>query len=359
VPLFLAAIRCGRRGWALISLLLVAGLLVSYGLIDAVIQKSITLDVGGEARQFRTQADTVGAALDDAGILIDPEDVIIPDLSTALHDGDVITVHKAHVVAVEADGSVRRVRTQAVHPLDVLVGQQISLAKHDRVRVDGQTYSPMALESGTWSDPVRSISVVRSVTITVIDSGIAGDHVRTIHTTQADVGRALDEAGIALYLADRVTPGLSAPIEDGLVVLIYRSLSVTVIVDGRTLDTRAAGPTVGDALAAVGIAPFGLDVTIPPETALLEPHMTIQVVRVTEDLIIETVPIPTSTIYQPQPDLARGEWIEIQAGAAGELERHIRVRYADGVETERQIVSERVIRQPVPRVVGYGKVEYE
>jgi uncharacterized protein YabE (DUF348 family) len=156
-----------------------------------------------------------------------------------------------------------------------------------------------------------------------------------------------------------VTPGLSAPIEEGLVVRIYRSLPVTVIVDGRTLDTRAAGPTVGDALAGAGIAPLGLDVTIPPETAPLEPHMTIQVVRVTEDLIVDTVPIPFSTIYRPQPGLARGKWIEIQAGAAGELERHTRVRYADGIETERQIISERVIRKPVPRVVGYGKVEDE
>jgi uncharacterized protein YabE (DUF348 family) len=359
VPLFLAAIRCGRRGWALISLLLIAGLLASYGLIDAVIHKSITVDVGGEVHPFRTQADTVGAALDDAGILIDPEDVIIPDPSSALHDGDVITVQKAHVVVVEADGTVQRIRTQAVHPLDILIGQQISLTEHDIVRVDGQAYSPMALESRTWSDPVSSISVVRSVTITVIDSGIAGDHVLTIHTTQTDVGRALDEAGIALYMADRVTPGLSAPVEEGLVVRIYRSLSVTVLVDGRTLDTRAAGPTVGDALAGVGIAPIGLDATIPPETAPLEPNMTIRVVRITEDLIIEAAPIPFSTSYRPQSDLARGEWIEIQAGVAGELERHIQVRYEDGIETERQIVSERVIRQPVPRVVGYGKADYE
>ncbi|MBN1565781.1 MAG: DUF348 domain-containing protein [Anaerolineae bacterium] len=352
----MAAIRCGRRGWVFISLLLVGALLASYNLNNLLAQKSIRVTMGSEVYRFKTQADTVGAALDEAGVLIDPEDHVSPNPTAPLHDGDTITVQKARLIAISADGTVQQVRTQATHPLDVLNNQQITIAPHDLIRVDGQTYAVAALQDRAWNTPFQTLVVLRSVPIMLIDRSADdktdSEQVQTLYTTQSDVGQALDEADITLYLADRITPDLSAPIVAGMVIEIDRSVPVTVIADGRTLDTRAVGPTVGDALAYLGLAPIDQDITIPSEDSPLEADMVIRLVRVTEDIVTETEPIPYSTDAQFEAGITCDDPIEIQPGVDGELEHHIRVRYEDGIETERQIISEQVNRQPVPRVIS-------
>jgi uncharacterized protein YabE (DUF348 family) len=352
VHLFLAAIRCGRRGWMLIGLLLAGALFASYTLNSLLAQKSITVMLGREVYRFSTEAGTVGAALNDAGIVIVPEDRVIPGLTAPLHDGDIITVQKAHTVTVGADGTVQLVRTQATHPLDVLSGQRIPVSSHDMIRVDEQTYSTAALQGRVWDDPFQTIFVLRGVKITIIDRNLTGEQMRTHYTTQTNVGRALDEAGVSLYLADRITPDLSTPVEAGMVVHIDRSVPITVIADGHILKTRAVGPTVGDALASLGLAPVDQDITIPPENNPLEPAITIQIVRVTEKIVIEVEPIPFPTRFRFGPELICEELSDIQAGTDGDVEIRLRVRYEDGVAAEREIVGERVIREPVPRVVG-------
>ncbi|MBN1200971.1 MAG: G5 domain-containing protein [Anaerolineae bacterium] len=314
---------------------------------------TITLDVSGNVRQISTRAETVDALLDEADVLIDPEDVISPATTAQLEDGMTITVRKAFAVAVEADSDVRHVRTQHTHPLDILIEQQIHIGTYDVVQVDGQDYTLEQLQNPphqSWTTPPHSIRVIRSVTLQIID----GDHTLTIHSTQADVARALDAAGLALYLADAVTPDLSAPVEDGLVVHIQRSQPVTLVADGRQISTRARGPTVGDALAAIGVAPVGQDYTIPPVDTPVEPEMEIQVIRVTEQVITEHETIPFTVIYRPSPDLPLDEQDVLQEGAEGLRERHIRVRYEDGLEVSRTVQDEWIAQPPAPRLIAYG-----
>jgi uncharacterized protein YabE (DUF348 family) len=313
-------------------------------------QKTVTLDIGGHVHRFRTHADTVQDVLAEANVLIDPEDLIDPAPETRLTGGETITVRKALVVAVEADGPARQVRTQSVHPLDVLAELSIPVGKYDVIQVDGQDFSPERLAALRWNTPVTFIRVIRSATLKVVDD----NRTLLVHTTQADVGRALDSVGLTLYLADRVTPDLSTPVYDGLSVVIERSVPVTIIADRRQFTSRAAGPTVGDALAEIGIAPVDLDYTIPSEESALEPDMTIRVVRVTEAMIIAHVSIPFDTVRQPNPGLAAGAERIVQAGADGVREQQIRVRYENGQETSRTIQDERIIESPVPRLIAYG-----
>lgn len=241
-------------------------------------RRTVTLTIGGEVRHYHTHAHTVQEVLDEAHAVIDPEDVIQPNPSAPVKNGMRITVHKAEAVALQADGRVRQVRTQAANPLTVLDEQSIRVSPYDRIQVNGQDYSPERLQAMSWNAPVTSICVVRSVTITVIDGG----EPLTVHTTQADVGRALDDAGIRMVLADRVIPDFGTPITEGMVIRIERSVPFTLIADRQQLTTRALGPTVGDALAQIGIAPLGLDYTVPPLESRLEPGMTIRLVRVSE-----------------------------------------------------------------------------
>ncbi|MBP8974723.1 MAG: DUF348 domain-containing protein [Anaerolineae bacterium] len=347
-----APARKPRRRWTRAVLIAASAALIAGGALaaDRLTRKSVTLDVGGSIQHLHTHADTVGEALQDAGIALDPEDLVHPLPQSALRDGMTITVRKAHAVALQVDGTLRQVRTQAVHPLDVLEEQAIPLGEYDVVQVNGQPYLAQQLEQIGWETPAATIRVVRSVTLKLVE----GETTQVLHTTQADVGRALDAAGVTLYLADRIVPGPSTPVADGLIIAIERSVPLTVIADGQTLATRALGPTVGDALAQVGVAPADLDTTIPPLETPLTAGMTIRVVRVSEDLTTQDEPIPFTTITRLDSTLDAGQERVIQEGADGLRRLQIRERSEDGRVMGRETVAEWIVATPIPRIVAQG-----
>ena len=313
---------------------------------------TVTISVNGVDRRVRTHAETVREALIEADVIVDPEDEVWPPLDTNLKRGTTITIQKAHAVAVRADGELRQIRTQQTHPLALLAEQGIHTSIFDEVVIDGKAFSPEWLEDQSWSVSPQSVRVVRSAAVRVEDQG----RILIIRTTQADVGRALNRAGVRLYLADAVSPALSTPISDGMTVTIERSIPVTIIADGRQLATRVRGTTVGDALAMIGIAPIGQDYTIPALDAALQADMVIEVVRVVEYVLTEQDTIPYETIYQPDPALSLDEERVIQNGVDGTLEREIWVRYENGKEVSRTVQQEVVTTPPVPCLIASGKL---
>lgn len=343
------------RSWRvrLIGVVLVVALIAALALvIDYVLQITVTIAINGQSTRFRTHADTVRGALEDAGLVIDPEDIVWPALDERLDDGDTITVRKAFAVALQVDAGTQQVHTQATHPLDILAEQGITLEDTARVQINGQIYAPDALADHSFDSPPTNIRVIHSTPLILID----GDRDPVIvHTTQTDVGRTLDAAGLALYLADRVTPDLSTAITPGLTVRIERSLPVTVIADGHTLYTRVTGATVADALLVIGLAPIGQDYTIPDLDAPLLPEMTIQLVRVTEALVTKDEPIPYITIYQPDATMPLDEKHVVQEGIDGLRTREILVRYEDGEEVSREVQQEWIVQPPTPRMIVYGE----
>lgn len=335
---------------------LIAGLLIALVVAGAAYMvyrltyKAVTLEIGGQVERVASRAETVGDLLAERRVTLAPGDKVSPAPDTPLEAGMTIAIDRAHPVVIEADGEVRRVVTVAIHPLDMLREQGIPVGAHDIVRVDGHDFSLATLERNHWELPPASILVLRSATLRVLENGT----LRVIHTTQREVGQALDEAGIDLYLADSVEPGLGAAVEDGMAVTLRRSQPVTIRVDGRTLNTRAAGLTVGDVLAAVGVAPLGEDFTEPPLEARFEAGMTIRVVRVIDRLEIETQPIPFGTVYRPDFSLPLGEERVAQPGVPGARTRQVRVRYEDGAPVERTTIGEEVAARPQAQLIAYG-----
>lgn len=331
---------------ALIALVVVGAVVVVYRLT----YKDITLEIGGQAERVASRAETVGDLLAERRVALAPGDKVSPAPDTPLEAGMTVAIDRAHPVVIEADGEVRRVVTVAIHPLDILREQGIPVGAHDVVRVDGHDFSLATLERNHWDLAPASILVLRSATLRVLENGT----LRVIHTTQREVGLALDEAGIELYLADSVEPGLGAAVEDGMAVTLRRSQPVTIVVDGRTLKARAAGLTVGDVLAAVGVAPMGEDITEPPLEARFESGMTIRVIRVIDRLEIEMQPIPFGTVYRPDFSLPLGEARVAQPGVSGVRMRQVRVRYEDGTPVERTTIGEEIAARPQAQLIAYG-----
>lgn len=333
---------------ALALVALIAAMLL---LADFVRQTAVTVTVNDTDYRFRTHADTVGAALNDAGIHVDVEDVVWPPLDAPLAEHDAITIHRAAAVAMRTENGVQHIRTQAAHPLAILAEYGIVPGPHDIVQVDGHDLTIRELAAQRWSVPPQSIRIVRGVPVTVID----GDQTVTTHTTEVDVGRALDAVGVKLYLADRVTPELSAVVTPDMTIRIERSQPITVLADGQQLATRSLGPTVGDALSGIGLAPVGQDYTIPPLDTPLDADMVIELVRVNEEVVTRDEPIPFATIYHADASLPLDEKRVIQEGIDGVRTRKIRVRYENGREVSRVVQEEWIARPPTPRMILLGE----
>ena len=92
----------------------------------------------------------------------------------------------------------------------------------------------------------------------------------------------------------------------------------------------------------------------PPETAPLPISDTIRVVRVHEEISLETEPLAFGFLTQPLDDVELDTQQVVQVGEYGLTAKRVRVVFEDGVEVARQTEDEWVAREPKPRIVGYG-----
>ncbi len=331
----------------LILLAVILGAFLLGGGLFLLTQKTIAVDVDGQVTTVRTHQVTVGAALDELGLRLAPEDALSPARDGPLEDGAVIRVRRAQKVLVEADGRVVELQTLQRVPLALLSEAGVALGRYDVVVVDGViAWDPTQL----IDHPPAYVRVIRAASVIVDDDG----EVFTLYTTEPTVGQALHAAGLTLYLADAITPEVGAPVTDGLQVTIRRSVPVTITLAGGAVRTRTLADTVGGALAETGLALVGEDYSLPPPEAPLPPDGLIRLVRVAEEVTVERREIPYQTIYRPDDTMELDEWRVIREGLPGVAERRTRIRYEDDVEVSRVEEPVRVAQPPQDEIVAYG-----
>ncbi len=104
----------------------------------------------------------------------------------------------------------------------------------------------------------------------------------------------------------------------------------------------AAGSNSSGSIAPAGSSSF----SVP-----LEEKISPQVETRTET---ETVEIPYETVTVPDASLVKGETKVTSAGEIGLRELVYEVIYTDGVETDRQLVSDTVTKSAVNRIIAEG-----
>ena len=323
-----------------------------------------TLWVNGEPQAVRTHATTVGALLEQQGLRLTPADVVWPAPETPLTPGSQIAVEQARPVTVRVRDRVLTIQTRAASPEDILAEAGIHLGPQDVVLVDGESVKPTVsaglsgervLSSRGAGRPangslVRSLEVRRAASITMSDSGVES----AFFSTAPTVGEALLQAGLQVYLGDRVFPDLGTPLVPGMSVHIVRAVPVEIQVDSRVIRVRTQAGTVGEALAREGIALMSQDYSEPsPDTAVSD-SMIIRVVRQRQEFAIEQEPIAYSTVWQPDPGMEIDQRRVLHPGEEGLTKRRIRVLIRDGAEVERQTLDEWVALEPKNQVFAYG-----
>jgi uncharacterized protein YabE (DUF348 family) len=354
--------RLGRRLIVRLPLLFLAGCMtVGYFLITA----PVSLSVNGQRWQWQTRQATVRGLLREAGLVLEPQDIVRPAPEASLGDAASVEVTLARPVTVEADGRQIRLLTHAGRLGDIAAEAGVMLKPRDELLVDGVVQAadapvPSLTEAAAgevpaWPadcrrPPSLHLVVRRSVPVTLVDGGLPV----TFYTTRATVGEALLAQGILLYLGDVVSPGLGSRVVPGLRVYVQRSAPVSVHVDGRTLHTRTLRRTVGDVLAEQGVALMGRDYTLPPVEARVVPDMTIQVVRVTEAIRIEQETTPYETEWIAAPDLPLDTQQVIQPGSDGVTKWRYRVVLENGQPVSTTLEDQWLDSVASTKVVAYG-----
>jgi uncharacterized protein YabE (DUF348 family) len=229
--------------------------------------------------------------------------------------------------------------------------------------------------------------------------------------SQPTVGDLLAAQGIEVKDTDLVTPGLDEVVTDGMDIQVVQRTPVTVTIDGVDQELLTTGDTVADALAETDYKAEGAAISPAPETSLedadgevsvvtrktvtfvgqygqdtfevtaltvgeamgkvlgdiedtdtsdvpldtiLEDGATHEVHRVREKERTETEEIPFETKTVEDDSLTEGTTKTTTEGKAGSTEKVFTDTVVDGEVTESELVSEKVVAEPVTEVVAKG-----
>lgn len=296
----------------------------------------------------RGRYETVGQVLTAAAIEWSASDWIDPAPAAPADPATVIQLRRARSVTLRTEEEGERTLLTHQATVGAFVREiGLTLQRGDQIMADGRLLSLRQLEE-TPLPAVLQVGRFRSVTL--VDNG----QQRLIHTAAQTVGQVLAEANITLYASDGVTPAADTWVTPGLVITLQRSQPVTIVADGRIIQTRSHHTNALNVVAEAGIGLVGYDFTRPgPETPLTA-GAVVEVVRVTEDFQLVDTPIPFQTMWQPTDQLELDNVVRLQAGEPGIQRQRVRLRYENGAEVSRTLDGEWVAREPLPEIIGYG-----
>lgn len=312
-------------------------------------QRRVFVDINGTVYTLHTNSKTVGAALENADIYLDAADRVSPAFDAPIVADMTINITRARQLVLEIDNEIRRIYTHEETPLDIIREQGIALDEADQLYVN---YIPLsAIGSLQDIQPVQHLRVIRSRSFTII---VDGEIIAQGETSMMTVGDLLAQQNIDLFLADHIEPAPNAILQQDQQISIQRSAVVKITVDGRDIQTRAVGETVADVVNAVNLPLTGEDYTIPDGSTAFTAGMSIDIVRVLEQIERQQIEIPFETISIPDPNLDIGESEVIQTGSPGLREVTTRVRREDGDVVSRTTQEPWIVIPPIDEIIAYG-----
>lgn len=218
---------------------------------------------------------------------------------------------------------------------------EIAIGHNDRV-------SP-ALDAELFEDGT-DIRIERCAKATVIEDGQAC----TVELTGAKVKDAVRETAAALGKHDVVSHDLDAFLTDGMEIEITHRYAVGVSVDGKQETYITQENTVAGLLEELGIELGKKDKITPGISQRLQDGMQVVVYRVSVRKVSEFEPIPFETKTEYSNSMEQGTSMVKQQGEDGGKELIYRVRYVDGEEDRRTFIKEKVKKEPVDQIIVKG-----
>lgn len=177
---------------------------------------------------------------------------------------------------------------------------------------------------------------------------------QTVMTFKRTVKGALHDNGIVLGPKDKVQPNLDSKINNNEKIIVKKPVQVEVAVDGKDLKIETAESNVSDLLAAEGIKYEEDDKISPSVNTQVTAEMKIEITRVETKVVTENQNLDFDTIVKSDDSLDSSVNKTIQEGTPGAKEVTYKIIYENGKEVSKNVVSERVIKEPTTKIVAKG-----
>jgi uncharacterized protein YabE (DUF348 family) len=328
--------------WLLIP---VVGLVVGYLLLA----RPVTMTIDGRETTVTTRAFTVRGALRDAGIRVSANDEITPSAGTWIGKSTVIEFNHAGLIRVwvAPNSEMLPVNTSARTPEEIVRAAGIEPKPGDAYKINGLPVKP--------NEVINSMGgLVLQYTPSYILNVIVDGGERQVTSTAPTIGQALWKAGIVLYNGDVSEPSTDAQPADGMEVTITRGQPLEIHVDGQVVRVNSTASSVGDALQLAGVALQDMDYSKPAESEPLPADGKIEVIRVTEEILVEQSSIPYTVEYVADDTLELDQTKVKVEGSYGLQAKRVRVRYENGVEVARTDEGTVILKEPITRQEAYG-----
>ena len=173
-----------------------------------------------------------------------------------------------------------------------------------------------------------------------------------VHTTTAtDPKVVLGEAGLELGADDTYTTQASDGVSE---INIQRRQQLRVDYYGQQMEVTSQGETVEELLTRLNLIwREGDSISVPLDTQTCE-GMELTVAHVVRQEQRYTTVLAHETIYCADPSLPEGKERILTEGVNGEVLCRAEVTYINGRETERRVLNQQVVIQPVNEVIAVG-----
>lgn len=214
---------------------------------------------------------------------------------------------------------------------------------------------------------ILAVVVVVAITVTVasmrktITINIDGEK-EVFVTYKGTVKDVLQAKGVELASKDKVQPDLSEEVSDKSTINIKTAVDVNLVVMDKEVTIKTAEDTIRDMLvaekadlSAQGIEfKEGVDEVTPSLETEITKDLKVQLVKVEESNEVATEAIDFDVITEEDNSLDINVEQVKQDGAVGQKEITYKVVKKDGKEISRDIVSSKVIKEPVNKIVAQG-----
>jgi len=327
-----------------------AGLAAVLGIVLIILSlhKTVYLVVNGKTEEITTYALTVKSLLKSQNLQITEEERITPDPGSMLWGGELIILDIANSIEITADGDVKTFQTAEPRPENILLDLGYRLYPKDRIMVNGVAAGNDFLLSLGKSHQVQ---LLRGTPVNVEFEYGSQQFISDADT----LSEALEDNGVEIFEADQLSKPLDTPLDGSPIsVSLIRAEPLLVHLEDESITIRTTAKTVGGALAQGGIALQGLDYSIPAENEPLPENDEVQIIRVREEILLKQELIQFSNEYQPADDLPLDQVQIMTGGEFGIQAQRLRIVYENEREVSRDLEKEWVLKEPKPRVIGYG-----
>lgn len=246
-------------------------------------------------------------------------------------------------VVFAADGEEQEVKAHMSTVEDLLEEIGIEVGEHDYLSHDKETKLVDGMEV--------EYKTAEKVTLTVDEQS------KSMYTTANTVGELFDEENIVINEHDKISHNEAEKIVENMVITVDRAFEITVV-DGIEKNSYwTTKVTVKEFLQENEITLNKFDRVEPQLDSQIDEETKISITRVEKIEKEVEEEIAFKTEEQQDSSLEKGKTKVLKEGKPGLAKRTYEITKENGEEVSREIIQEKIIEEPVNKVVAVGTKE--